>query len=264
MFRPQKSLIAMVHVGPLPGTPAWRDNMTTLIRRATDEARLLSDEGADALMIENMYDRPYITRVGPEVVAAMTAIGRAIREMVRVPLGVQILAAGNTEALAVASACEASFVRVEGFVYAQIADEGLMPEAAAGQLLRYRRQIGADDIALFADIKKKHASHAITNDVDLSETAKSAEFFGADGLVVTGMGTGRPTAPEDVRTVRKSVDLPVLVGSGVTPDNLDSVWSDAEGFIVGSYFKHGGHWSNPPDPQRIRKLVAAVRQRRDA
>jgi hypothetical protein len=117
-------------------------------------------------------------------------------------------------------------------------------------------------VALFADIKKKHASHAITNDVDLAETARSAEFFGADGLVVTGTATGRPAAVEDVRTVRQSVEVPVLVGSGVTPDNLEAVWPLADGFIVGSYFKHGGHWSNPLDPQRVRKLVSAVKQRR--
>src|SRR6185295_17642379 len=109
------------------------------------------------------------------------------------PLGVQVLAGANKEALAVAHAAGCQFIRAEGFVFAHVADEGLMPEADAGSLLRYRRAIGAEHIAVLADIKKKHSSHAITADVDLAETAKAAEFFGAEGVVVTGTATGEPT-----------------------------------------------------------------------
>ena len=98
----------------------------------------------------------------------MTAVGLAVRQASTLPLGVQILAAANREALAVAQACGAAFVRVENFAYAHVADEGLMPTAEAGPLLRYRRQIGADSIQIIADVKKKHSSHAITADVPLA------------------------------------------------------------------------------------------------
>lgn len=40
-------------------------------------------------------------------------------------------------------------------MYSHIADEGLM-NACAGPLLRYRHNIGAEHIAIFTDIKKKH------------------------------------------------------------------------------------------------------------
>ena len=102
------------------------------------------------------------------MVAAMASVGSEIRRAVPLPLGVQVLAGANREALAVAHACGASFVRVEGFVFAHVADEGLI-ESGAGDLLRYRRKIGADGIRVFADIKKKHSSHALTSDVDLEE-----------------------------------------------------------------------------------------------
>src|SRR5437879_11621759 len=106
-------------------------------------------------------------------------------------MGVQVPAAANREALAVALACGADFVRGEGFVFAHVADEGLI-ESSAGDLLRYRRAIGAGEVRVFADIKKKHAAHALTADVDLVETAHAAEFFLADAVIVTGPSTGRP------------------------------------------------------------------------
>ncbi len=264
MFRPESSLIGMVHVGALPGTPAAAEPIDVLARRAADEARLLAGLGVDAVMVENMHDRPYVTRVGPEIVAGMTAIGVAVRAAVDVPVGVQILAAGHIEALAVAAACGADFVRVENFVFAQVADEGLMSSAVAGELLRYRRAIGATHIAVWADVKKKHASHALTADTTLADTARAAEFFGADAIIVTGAATGRPASIGDVRAAREAVQIPVLVGSGVTPDNLDALWPFAHGFIVGSYLKRDGLWSNPPDPKRVERLVSAVASRRAA
>ena len=159
-------------------------------------------------------------------------------------------------------ACGAQFVRVEGFVFAHVADEGLMGSADAGPLLRYRRQIGAEQVAIAADVKKKHSSHAVTADVSLAETAEAAEFFGADAVIVTGTATGRPTSPEDVHQVRGAVRVPVWIGSGVTADNLAAVWTDADALIVGSYIKRDGRWSNALDETRCRLLMTKVAELR--
>ena len=121
--------------------------------------------------------------------------------------------------------------------------------ADAGPLLRYRRLISAERVLVFADIKKKHASHAITADVSITEAARTAEFFGATAVIVTGPATGRPPAIEDVIAVRRAVDIPVAIGSGLTPENLPQYWPHADVFIVGSYIKSGGLWSNArPEP----------------
>ena len=254
------ALIAMIHVGALPGTPRAKASVAEIAASAVSEAKLLADGGVDAIMLENMHDLPYLNRkVGPEIVAAMTTICAAVRQAVSLPLGVQILAGANKEAVAVAHATNLQFVRCEGFVFAHVADEGLMPEADAGPLLRYRKMIGADDVAIIADVKKKHSSHAITSDVDLAETAQAAEFFGASGVVVTGTATGRPASVEDLIAVRKAVKIPVLVGSGVTPDNAKSLAPHAHAFIVGSYLKKDGHWANAPDIARVAQIVKAVR-----
>jgi len=262
-FPQAKPVVGMIHVGALPGTPHNRQPVSTLARQAAEEARLLAGAGLDGLILENMHDRPYRLRnAGPEIVAAMTAVAVAVGEAVDVPLGIQVLAGANRAALAVACASGATFVRVEGFVFGHIADEGLMDRADAAPLLRFRRQIGAEHVAVWADIKKKHASHAVTADVDLAETARAAEFFCADAVVVTGTATGQPACPADVRDAKQAVGIPVVVGSGITPANLADYWASADAFIVGSFLKREGQWFNPPAPERIAHLmdkVAALR-----
>jgi hypothetical protein len=260
---PSKAIIGMVHVRALPGTPYNERPLEDVVQVAVEEATALTRAGFDALILENMHDRPYCLReVGPEIVAGMTAVGCAVWSAVTCPLGVQVLAGANRAALAVAQACGAAFIRAEGFVFSHIADEGLMGEADAAALLRYRRAIGAEHIAILADIKKKHSAHAITADVDIAETAEAAEFFGADGVIVTGTATGHATSADDVRAVADAVNVPVFVGSGVTPENLPQLWPHADGFIVGSNLKVGGVWSHLLDAARVEAFVAAARKLR--
>ena len=263
LFGVRRALIGMLHVPALPGTPGARQPIEQLIEAAVGEAQIYQAAGFDGLLIENMHDRPYLKgAVGPEIVAALAVVGREVRRAVPLPLGVQVLAGANQAALAVALGCGASFVRVEGFVFAHVADEGLI-EAAAGELLRYRRHIGADAVRIFADIKKKHAAHALTADVPLVDTAQAAEFFLADGVIITGSATGVAAAPEEVASVRRGVSLPVLVGSGVTPDNLGR-YAAADGLIVGSWVKQGGLWSAPLAPERAVALARAFAEQRGA
>src|SRR6185312_10751854 len=101
----RKPVIAMVHVGALPGTPASAQSLRAIEAQAVKEAKIYRDAGVDGLMIENMHDTPYLRGgVGPEIVAAMTIVGRAVKDAAKLPCGVQVLAAANREALAVAFA----------------------------------------------------------------------------------------------------------------------------------------------------------------
>src|SRR5882672_11471185 len=256
IFGVPKALIGVIHVAALPGTPGSRQQIAEIAEKCAIEARAYAAAGFHGLTIENTHDRPYLKEsVGPEIAAAMAVLGSEVRRAAELPLGVQILAGANFAAMAVAHACGASFVRVEGFVFAHVADEGLI-ESSAGNLLRYRRAIGADGIRVFADIKKKHSAHAITADVDLAETARAAEFFQADGVIVSGAATGRPTDPDEVRSVSEAVGIPTLVGSGVSPENIGS-FAAADALIIGSSVKEGGLWSNPLDDGRVRAVVRA-------
>jgi predicted TIM-barrel enzyme len=127
-------------------------------------------------------------------------------------------------------------------------------------LLRYRRAIGADRIRVFADVKKKHSAHALTADVSLVETAKAAEFFLVDGVIVSGIATGHPADAAEVRSVARAVSVPTLVGSGVTANNVDD-YLDADALIVGSSIKQGGVWSGPIDESRASELARAFNKR---
>ena len=197
----------MIHVGALPGTPQNIYSVERIIEKVLQESSILKEEGVDAIMIENMHDRPYLNKhVGREVTAVMTAVACALKKETKLPLGIQILAGANKDAIAVALAAGLEFIRAEGFVFGHLADEGWM-NSDAGELLRYRKKIGAENIQIFTDIKKKHSSHAVSSDISLVETAKAAEFFLSDGLIITGKATGEKALVEEVEAVKELLNF---------------------------------------------------------
>jgi hypothetical protein len=116
----------VIHVGTLPGAPGSRETVDAIAAAAATDARAYCEAGFSGLMVENMHDRPYLRRVvGPEVVAAMTMVAQAVRrEAPDLLLGMVL--AGPSASPSPWHACGARFVRVEGFVFAHVADEGLM------------------------------------------------------------------------------------------------------------------------------------------
>jgi membrane complex biogenesis BtpA family protein len=253
-----KALIGMVHLQALPGTAKSKKTPQQIVDIAVDEAIKLVEYGFDAVLIENMHDTPYLLReVGPEIVATMTVAAQAVIDAVDVPVGIQILAGANKDAMAVAHATGAHFIRAEGFAFASVADEGIMDVADAGPLLRERRRIDADDIAILADIQKKHSSHALTADLSIGDHARGADFMGADGVIVTGSHTGHAVDTAHLREVRGATELPLLVGSGVTPKNVKEIFVYADAAIVGSSIKKDGNWSQTLDSSRCQALLNA-------
>jgi uncharacterized protein len=258
VFTASKPVIAMIHVGALPGTPASRSSVREIAAHAAAECRLYRDGGVHAIGIENMHDVPYLRGgVGPEITAAMTIVAHEVKDAAGgLPCGIQILAGANHEALAVAHAAALDFVRVEGFAFAHVADEGIIDSSAAS-LLRYRRAIGAEHIQAWADVKKKHSSHAITADVSIGATAAAVEFMRADAVIVSGAATGEHPSDTDIADVRRDCRLPLLLGSGITAENLTRYYGQADGFIVGSFFKRDGRWSETVDPRRVERFIVA-------
>jgi uncharacterized protein len=257
MFSVPRPVIGMIHVGALPGTPASRQSLREIEAQAVAECALYRQAGLHGVAIENMHDVPYLRgSVGPEITAAMTVLALAVKHSTGLPCGIQILAGANHEALAVAHAAGLDFVRVEGFAYAHVADEGII-ESSAASLLRYRRQIGAERVQVWADVKKKHASHAITADVGIGESAGAAEFMRADAVIVTGSATGQKPSEPDIAEVRERCRLPLYLGSGIGAENLPTYYPLADGFIVGSDLKRDGRWSEPIDPRRVERFMNA-------
>ena len=258
LFSNLKPVIAMIHVGALPGTPASKQSVAEIIAQAAREAALYRDCGVDGIAIENMHDVPYLRgAVGPEIVAAMTLVAHAVKAESRLPVGIQILAGANIEAMAVAHAAGLDFIRAESFVFAHVADEGII-ESSAARLLRYRKIIGAERVEVWTDIKKKHSSHAITADIGLGLMAETVEFMRGDAVIITGGVTGDPPKLADVEEAKAHCRLPVLLGSGVDDKNIAEFWPKADGFIIGSHFKREGKWQNDVDARRVEKLMRVV------
>ena len=255
IFARPKPVVGVIHVGALPGTPRSSQTVAELIASAKEEAKIYRECGVDGVIIENMHDVPYLRgEVGPEIVAAMTAIATEVQHECRLPVGIQILAGANIEAMAVAHTAELDFIRAEGYAYAHVADEGLI-QASAAKLLRYRRMIGADRVQVWADVKKKHSAHAITADVSLGETAETVEFMGAACVIVTGSATGQAPKLADVQEAKSHCHLPVFLGSGISEQNIGDFHNHADGFIIGSSFKVEGLWSNTIDPTRVTRFI---------
>ncbi|SPP77528.1 uncharacterized protein F13E9.13, mitochondrial [Drosophila guanche] len=262
IFGQQKcKVIGMIHVDALPGTPRYAGNWKQTIEKAIYEANLYKRHQLDAVLIENMHDIPYVPErlLGAEIVACMTRLGQAVRDVIpkATPCGVQVLACGNKQALAIAKASQLQFIRSEGFVFGHVADEGYT-DACAGDLLRYRKLIDAEDVLIFTDLKKKHSSHAITSDVSLLETAHAAEFFLTDGIVITGTATGHAASPEDLQELSGRVKVPLLIGSGVTKDNIGLYFNDAHAVIIGSHFKSHGSWLEEISEEAVGSFMRKV------
>ncbi len=261
IFAVPKPIIGMVHSLPLPGSPRFKyHTLDEVYRFGIEEAKRLQEGGVDGLLLENAGDVPFVKPedIGHETVAAMSVLGRLVRQETGLPLGIITVANAAIPAIAIAQACGADFVRINQWANAYIANEGLI-EGAAGRAARYRAWIGADHIKIFADVHVKHGSHAIVADRPIPEQAKDAEFFGADVLIATGFRSGDATSVEEVSSIRQHVSLPVIIGSGLTTANCDTLLSVADGAIIGSAIKdnskmHGGQ----VDTKKVRALMSVV------
>jgi membrane complex biogenesis BtpA family protein len=260
LFRVRKPVIGVIHLQALPGAPRYGGQaMRDIYGAAVADARSLAEGGIDGIIIENASDMPFRRpeNIGPETVAALTAACLEVRAAVDTPIGITCVANGVIPALAVAKAAGARWVRANQWVNAYVANEGFL-NGPAPEAMRYRSAIGATDIRIFADVHVKFGAHAITADRSIAEQATDAEWFDADVLIATGTRTGSPTEPREVEEVKSGTTLPVIVGSGLNPEQVPALFAVADGAIVGQWLKRDGLWWNPVDPARVERLVAAV------
>ncbi|MEB3322705.1 MAG: BtpA/SgcQ family protein [Synechococcaceae cyanobacterium] len=252
-------LIGVVHLPPLPGSPGWGGDLAAVERFALADAAAYREAGADGLIVENLGDAPYFPGpVPPETVAAMARLTRAVVAAAGdLPVGVNVLRNDALAALAVAVAAGARFLRVNVLTGATVTDQGLI-EGCAAALLRRRRLLEAAEVLILADVLVKHGAPLAP--LGLEEAVRDTlARGGADGVIVSGAGTGRPTAAKDLEQARAEVarlgaGAPVLVGSGVAPAVAPGLLGCCDGMIVGSALKREGVLDRPVDPERVRAL----------
>lgn len=261
IFSRKKAVIGVIHCDPFPGSPKYTGkSVADIIERALRDADNYISGGMHGLIIENHGDIPFSKPedIGPETAALMAVITDRIRTRFDVPLGINVLANAAIPALATALAGGADFVRVNQWANAYIANEGFI-EGAAAKALRYRSQLRAESIRVFADSHVKHGSHAIVADRSIKELTRDVDFFEADAVIATGQRTGDSATLSEIDEIRSATELPLLVGSGVTPDNVVEILSRTQGVIVASALKEGGVWWNDVELARVKHFMAAAR-----
>ena len=192
-------------------------------------------------------------RVPVETVAALSAVARELKRHVACPIGLNVLRNDGQAPLSIATAVEASFIRVNVHCGAVVSEQGLM-EGAAHETLRLRSALRSG-VLIFADIAVKHARPLVDRGL-VTETKDAIERGCADAVIVSGERTGSETPAEVVHEVRRATDAPLLIGSGATPENIGTIFGSVNGMIVGSYFKSAGH--NFVERSRVKTFMAEV------
>ncbi|APR84351.1 photosystem I biogenesis protein BtpA [Minicystis rosea] len=261
MNRTIPSLIGVIHLPPLPESPRYGGDLAAVVASAASDAKVLAEAGFDGVMVENFGDAPFVPgRVSPVTVAAMTACAIAVRAAAPgLALGINVLRNDAEAALSIAVAAAADLVRVNVHTGSRVTDQGLI-EGRAHETLRLRRALGAERIALLCDVDVKHSAPLAARPIG-EEAHDLAERGLADGVLVTGSGTGRGAARHDLEAVLGAVRVPVLVASGVTETTLAEVRA-AHGAIVGSCLRASGRAGDPIDGAIARRFAEAFRASR--
>lgn len=262
LFGKQRAIIGVIHARPLPGSPGYNgEPIDELYDQALADARRYASGGFDGLIVENHGDIPFLKpeEIGPETAASMAVMAERVRREVQLPIGINVLANGALIALGVAKAAGAAFIRVNQWANAYVANEGII-EGPAARAMRYRSWLRAQEVRIFADVHVKHGAHAITADRSMAELTRDVEFFDADVVIATGQRTGDAATPEEIRAVKEATNLPVVVGSGVSVDNIGDILSLADGVIVASSLKRDGVWWNEVDPDRVTAFMSIVKR----
>ncbi len=237
----------------LPGAPGFCGNIKVVVNRAVDECNICFNEGLQGVIVENFNDAPFFPSVVPaETIAAMARICGELKNKFQIPIGINVLRNDGIAAVAVASACEADFVRINILSGAMLTDQGIIQSDAAA-ILRYKKNLNWGGM-LFADIRVKHA--VAIQEMPLADEVSDLEKRScADAIIVTGNGTGKSADLSFVKEVKQLANKPLLIGSGINSENLQHYISLANGFIVGSCFKKDGKAENELDPASIKKFM---------
>lgn len=252
----RRSVIGMVHLRALPGSPLAR-SLDDVAGAAASDLRSLEAAGVDAVMVENFGDRPFFaSRVPLETVASMTRVLTELRSISKIPIGVNVLRNDGHAALVIAHAVAAMFIRVNVLVGAMLTDQGTI-EGEAASLLRRRRELGSD-VAIFGDHLVKHAVPLAPHDP--LQLAKDLRLRGlADAVVISGRETGAAADPSMIGRLREAIDAPIVVGSGMTEMNAGD-YGEADGVIVGTAIKMNGDVDQPVDAARAERFIRAFKR----
>ena len=247
----------MVHFPALPGSPLYdeKKGLDFIYNSIEKDLINLQIAGVDAVMFGNENDRPYQLTVDTASTAAAAYIIGELKKDIQIPFGVDMLW-DPIATIALGTATKANFVR-EIFTGTYSSDMGIW-EPDAGRALRYRKNLGSEEMLLFFNIS---AEFAYSQDRrSLPDRARSVVFSSLpDAILVSGQITGEAASMHDLMSVKQALPhTPVLANTGVKHDTVIQVLKTADGCIVGSSLKEDGNTWKPVDPKRARDFMNIV------
>lgn len=257
IFANEKPVLGAVLLQPLPGAPRFGGDLEAVIAAAVGDAQSFERAGLDGVTLENVGDNPFVRdEATPETIAAFTAVARAVRAAVSLPLGINVMRNSWRAAMAIAATAGASYIRVNVFGDALVTDQGII-EGCAAQLVRFRKYLGAEQIAIFADVDCKHAAPLAARPLEL--LARDTVYRQmADALLLTGPDSDTPPLPDHLTTVKAAVpDVPVLIASGMSPEHSELL-ALCDGTTLGAYAR-GWQIDAPVDPERVQLFLESAR-----
>jgi uncharacterized protein len=260
IFKTTKPIIGMIHLPPLLGYPEFTA-MEPIIERALADLRTLEQNGIDGVAVDNEYDHPHQLVVGPEIIASFTCVVNEIVKQATVPVGLEVLLNDWRGSFAIAKSTNAQFIRLDFFVDKVKIEAGIIDPNPV-EITDYRRQIKAENLALFTDIQVKYSE--LLEEKTLTESAQQAMQHGANAIIISGKMTGDMPVLDDLQEVKQAVGgFPVLVGSGATPQNIRDLLQYADGVIVGTALKSGREVNDRIVADKVRNFMSSVQKFRE-
>lgn len=258
IFKNPNPIIGVVHLLPLPSSARWGGSLQAVIDRAEQEATALAAGGIDGIIVENFFDAPFVKdQVNGAVISAMTLIMHRLKNIITLPMGVNVLRNDALSGMAIAACTQAQFIRVNVLTGIMATDQGFI-EGKANELLRYRRELGCD-VQIFADVLVKHARPLSNTNLTIA-VQEAIERGLADAVILSGWVTGDPPNLADLELATAAAKgTPVLIGSGATWENIGTLIKAADGVIVSSSLKRRGKIEEPIDPNRVSQFVEVAR-----
>ena len=284
IFNTCKPLIGVIHLPPLPGSPGYKRRryppqlgkkwgMEEIIDYAVQEARKYEEAGFNAVIIENYGDKPYTVKASVGQASSLAIIAREVVRSTNIPVGVSLLRNSGYEAVYAMVSSGASFARINNLCEVRVSPEGvLLPAAhetakALSELNAYE-ELEDGRLSIFADIDVKHswpvADYGLSIG-DLMRECLDRIGFPVKAIVVSGPWTGIPPKEDIVKNVyenARNTGIGVVIGSGITSENMPTYWRLSDGFIVGTWVKLGRITENVVAIDSAKRLAAIANRYR--
>lgn len=261
IFGVNKPVIGMAHFKPLPGNYLYNEDkgISDILDGIIKDIKALQVGGVDGIMFCNEMDRPYSFNANSGTIASMAFIIGNIRNLLKVPFGVDILF-DPLSAIGLAKATGAAFTR-EIFTNVYSGDMGLL-NTNCNKTFQYRRLLNAQDIKLFFTINAEFSAPLANR--SYSALTKSMVMSSLpDAILISGSITGELAEFDLFNEIKKSAgSIPVLANTGVTYDTIEKILNILDGAIIGTAFKIDGNTWNPVSEERVKKIMDLVKDLR--